>query len=176
MVASTETIKATCHARSNSLPSKSHPLIVSVEDQLQKLRSSELAMVCKSLAALKDLVEGVGNLLQLPLAQKALCNKQKDKSIENFLDGSLRLLDICGNIKDIFVHIKGCVQDLESSLCRRNGLESGLANEIEKYFISRKKVNKIVCKGADNLKIVQKGNLALLDEVRELVDLVGLLS
>ncbi|KAJ4702245.1 putative Eukaryotic translation initiation factor 3 subunit A [Melia azedarach] len=51
MDVSITTTKASCHGRSNSLPSKSHPFIVSVEDQLQGSRSSEAASSSPFLSA-----------------------------------------------------------------------------------------------------------------------------
>ncbi|KAL5845430.1 hypothetical protein ACOSQ4_011388 [Xanthoceras sorbifolium] len=184
MEATNATAKASSHARSNSLPSGSHPLIVSVEDQLQRLRASSEAtttsspsMICQNLVGLKDLYECVDNMLQfqLPLAQKAFCNEQKDKSVGDVLDGSLRLLDMCGNTRDVFSHMKSCVQELESSLRRRNVRESSLANEIEKYTISRKEVHKMVRKCLGDSKTTQKGKLAVLDKGQDLVTRVDML-
>ncbi|KAL5778332.1 hypothetical protein ACOSP7_011258 [Xanthoceras sorbifolium] len=182
MEATNETAKASSHARSNSLPSGSHPLIVSVEDQLQRLRASSEAtttsspsMICQNLVGLKDLYECVNNMLQLPLAQKAFCNEQQDKSVGDVLDGSLRLLDMCGNTRDVFSHMKSCVQELESSLRRRNVRESSLANEIEKYTISRKEVHKMVRKCLGDSKTTQKGKLAVLDKGQDLVTMVDML-
>ncbi|KAI9200139.1 hypothetical protein LWI28_003191 [Acer negundo] len=162
MEASIATTKASCHARTNSLPSRSHPLIVNVEDQLQRLRAASISLeattsstsiLCQNLAGLKDLFDCVDNMLQLPLTRKALCNEQQDhKCVEDVLDGSLRLLDMCGNTRDVFSYAKSCTQELESSLRRRNVREFSLANEIDKYMISRKKVNKMVRKCSSNLK------------------------
>ncbi|KAL5847964.1 hypothetical protein ACOSQ3_011488 [Xanthoceras sorbifolium] len=183
MEASIAITKGSCHARSNSLPSRSHPLIVSVDDQLQRLRGSLEAttspspsMICQNLAALKDLFECVDNMLQLPLARKALCNiEQQDKCIEDVLDGSLRLLDMCGNTRDVFSHMKSCVQELESSLRRRNVRESSLANDIDKYMISRKQVNKMVRKLSGDFKTMQEEKLEILDKDQDLVTVVDML-
>ncbi|KAK3038863.1 hypothetical protein RJ639_028585 [Escallonia herrerae] len=58
--------KPTCHARSNSsLPARSHPLIVSVEDHLHRLKASEVtssssaSSLCNKLDGLKDLHESL---------------------------------------------------------------------------------------------------------------------
>ncbi|TXG51947.1 hypothetical protein EZV62_021116 [Acer yangbiense] len=175
MEASIATTKASCHARTNSLPSRSHPLIVNVEDQLQRLRASvsleattsSTSILCQNLAGLKDLSDCVDNMLQLPLAQKALCNEQQDhKCVEDVLDGSLRLLDMCGNTRDVFSYVKSCTQELESSLRRRNVREFSLANEIDKYMISRKKVKRMVRKCSSNLK---QDNLQIISDQELLV-------
>ncbi|KAK2660860.1 hypothetical protein Ddye_007393 [Dipteronia dyeriana] len=181
MEASIATTKASCHARNNSLPSRSHPLIVNVEDQLQRLRASisleatpsSTSILCQNLACLKDLFDCVDNMLQLPLARKALCNEQQEhKCVEDVLDGSLRLLDMCGNTRDLFSYAKSCAQELESSLRRRNVCEFSLANEIDKYMISRKKVDKMVRKCSSNLK---DDNLAISDQELVVVAIVDLL-
>ncbi|KAK0575537.1 hypothetical protein LWI29_002280 [Acer saccharum] len=82
---------------------------------------------------------------------------------------------MCGNIRDVFSHMKNCVQELESSLRRRNVQESSLANEIEKYMISRKQANKMVRKCSGNFKTMQKGKLAILDKDQDLVTMVDML-
>ncbi|XVF35858.1 hypothetical protein REPUB_Repub19eG0007500 [Reevesia pubescens] len=175
------TKQANFHARSNSLPSKSHPLVADVEDQVRRLRASEAtssssSSLCQNLAALKDMYECTDNLLQLRLTQKAFSNERNDRYVEDMMDGSLKLLDICSSSMDALSQIKGSVQDLESSLRRRNGCESSLANEIRKYFISRKQVNKFVCKCFGNMKRMQKSNATITDNNHGFVALVGMLK
>ncbi|XP_017981161.1 PREDICTED: LOW QUALITY PROTEIN: uncharacterized protein LOC18591673 [Theobroma cacao] len=175
------TMKSNFHARSNSLPSKSHPLVADVEDQLRRFRASEAtfsspSVLCQNLSALKDLYECADNLLQLQLAQKAFSNELHDKCVEDMLDGSLRVLDICSLSKDALSQIKGCLQDLESSFRRRTGCESSLANEIRKYFISRKQVSKIVCKCFGNMKRMQKRNAATPENDHDFVAVVSVLK
>ncbi|EOY15209.1 Uncharacterized protein TCM_034354 [Theobroma cacao] len=175
------TMKSNFHARSNSLPSKSQPLVADVEDQLRRFRASEAtfsspSVLCQNLSALKDLYECADNLLQLQLAQKAFSNELHDKCVEDMLDGSLRVLDICSLSKDALSQIKGCLQDLESSFRRRTGCESSLANEIRKYFISRKQVSKIVCKCFGNMKRMQKRNAAIPENDHDFVAVVSVLK
>ncbi|KAK6245655.1 hypothetical protein SCA6_008745 [Theobroma cacao] len=175
------TMKSNFHARSNSLPSKSHPLVADVEDQLRRFRASEAtfsspSVLCQNLSALKDLYECADNLLQLQLAQKAFSNELHDKCVEDMLDGSLRVLDICSSSKDALSQIKGCLQDLESSFRRRTGCESSLANEIRKYFISRKQVSKIVCECFGNMKRMQKRNAAIPENDHDFVAVVSMLK
>ncbi|KAK3425129.1 hypothetical protein EUGRSUZ_I01684 [Eucalyptus grandis] len=104
MASSVEISKFIGHSRSISLPSRSHPLTTSVKDQLERLRSSEAtsSSVCKSLGGLKDLYESINDLLQLPLAQQAISHDYHSKCIEPLLDGSIRLLDFCGTIREVF--------------------------------------------------------------------------
>ncbi|KAL0360430.1 UNVERIFIED_CONTAM: hypothetical protein Sradi_3727500 [Sesamum radiatum] len=90
---------AAFHSRSNSFPSQSHPVMDGVEDHLCRLKSSEAAStsassVCANLASLRDLHEGINNLIQMASIQQALSNEQDENWINELLEGSLRLVDL----------------------------------------------------------------------------------
>ncbi|OMO72162.1 hypothetical protein COLO4_27794 [Corchorus olitorius] len=146
---------ASFHARSNSLPSRQHPLTSQIEENLNRLRSSQSASTSSSLGqqliGLQDLNEYVDILLQLPLNQQALAQEEQRKCVEELLDGSLVLLDVCNIAKDALLQTKEFTQELQSILRRRRGVE-GLANEVRKYLTSRKAVKKAICKALKNLK------------------------
>ncbi|KAH7567041.1 hypothetical protein JRO89_XS07G0009700 [Xanthoceras sorbifolium] len=155
--------KAKCHVRSISLPSRTHPLTSSVEDQLNRLNTSQAtssssfsSSVCQKLGGLGDLYENVDDLLQLPLTQQALSHEQHKEKVEEILDGSLRLVDVCGTTRDLFSQIKECVQELESSLRRKRGDESNMADQVSAYMISKKKLSKSIGKLSQNLKRMKK--------------------
>ncbi|KAF8022616.1 hypothetical protein BT93_F0205 [Corymbia citriodora subsp. variegata] len=158
MASSVEISKFTGHSRSISLPSRSHPLTTSVEDQLERLRSSEAtsSSVCQNLGGLKDLYESINDFLQLPLTQQAISHDNHSKCIEPLLDGSIRLLDFCGTIREVFSQMEECVQGLESSLRRKRGGDSGLVSEVESYIKSKKRLQKVISKISENLKRVEK--------------------
>ncbi|KAL2503868.1 hypothetical protein Adt_19489 [Abeliophyllum distichum] len=128
------------HVRSNSLPSKSHPVIANVKDHICRLKSFQEASVsasslCTNLATLRDLHEDINNLIQLPSVQKALIDENWASEL---LDGSLELVDICGIARDIILLTKESVEELESSLRRNRGIDT--------YMNSRKKIEKMVKK------------------------------
>ncbi|KAH7567034.1 hypothetical protein JRO89_XS07G0009000 [Xanthoceras sorbifolium] len=117
-----------------------HPELIlltsSVEDQLNRLSTSQAtssssfsSSVCQKLGGLRDLYENVDDLLQLPLTQQALSHEQHRKKVEEILDGSLRLVDVCGTTRDLFSQIKECVQELESFVRRKRGDGSNLADQ-----------------------------------------------
>ena len=162
---------ATCHVRSVSWPSSSHPLSVSVEDQLDRLRSSQTpsTSVYQKARGLRVLYERVDDFLQLPLTHQTLSNEQQKERAEEVLNGSLLLLDVCNNTKDVF-SMKECFKRLESSLRRRKGGESGIASEIEAYVVSRKQLNKTTRKCFRNLKSMEKKNTSAVDAVGMLRD------
>lgn len=169
------TSKASCHVRSISLPSESHPLTQSVKVRLGRLRSSQetSSLNCQGLSGLlKNLYESVDDFIQLPLTYQAISNVQHQGSVDEVLDRSLRLLEVCGATKDIFSQMKECLKDLESSIRRKRG-ESSLAGDIEAYMISRKKLKKVISKSKSfrSLKTMEKDISVAQDKHTTLVTL-----
>ncbi|KAJ6773447.1 hypothetical protein OIU79_017007 [Salix purpurea] len=158
---------AACHVRSISLPSRSHPLNASVEDQLDRLRSSLTASTSAyhKLSGLKALYECVEDFLQLPSTQQTLSSEQQKERGEEVLNGSLLLLDMCSTTRDVFSSMKECLQELESSLRRRKGGESGFSSEVESYMMSRKKIEKTIRRCFKNLKSTEKNIASAVDAV-----------
>ncbi|XP_043805315.1 uncharacterized protein LOC122721524 [Manihot esculenta] len=142
---------AACHLRSISLPSRSHPLTLSIEEQLYKLKASQSSSIGHKLSGLKKFLECVDNLLQLPHAQRTLSHEAKPVC-RNALNESLELLDLCDFTREFFSRMKESVQELELSLRRRKGRVCGLTDEVDAYMVSRKKLNKAICKCLRNLK------------------------
>ncbi|KAL7117650.1 hypothetical protein ACP275_03G085500 [Erythranthe tilingii] len=139
---------ANFHSRSNSFPSQSHPTIGNVEDHLCRLRDSEANYVCANLASLRNLHEGINDLIQMPSIQQTLSH---ENWINELLDGSLKLVDLCALSREIVSLTKESVQDLESSI-RRNKSEAATSADISAYVASRKKITKMVNKSIKNLK------------------------
>ncbi|XP_050145145.1 uncharacterized protein LOC126620873 [Malus sylvestris] len=144
------------HTRSNSFPSRPHLIVHEADQHLCRLRSSEATCTSSSsisdkLSGLQDLHYCTENLLQLPLSQQALSQEQNDKYANELLDGSIRLLEVCGTAKDSLSQSKECIQDLQSIIRRRGG-ESALTSEVRKYMASRKMVKKAIHKAMVNLK------------------------
>ncbi|XP_042508570.1 uncharacterized protein LOC122084412 [Macadamia integrifolia] len=171
--------KASRHARSISLPSRSHPLTLQVEEQLNRLRASEVpssSSIFYNLGDLKDLFESVNDLLHLPLTQQTLAQERGEKWVDELLDGSLRSLDVCSTARDGLSQMKECVTVLQSSL-RRIRVESGLATAVEAYNMCRKKVTKMISKCLGDLKKVKKQRAfsSLLDKNRDIVAIVSVL-
>ncbi|XWS67648.1 hypothetical protein CRYUN_Cryun04dG0023900 [Craigia yunnanensis] len=134
--------KTSYHARSYSLPSRSHLLTSEVDEHLSRLRTSEAASTSSSLShklnGLQDLQDCTDRLLQLPLDQQALAKEQQRKFVHEPLDGSLRLSGICSIAKDALSQTKEYTQEIQSILHRRRGAETRLAIEVKKYLNSRK--------------------------------------
>ncbi|KAG4168596.1 hypothetical protein ERO13_A12G034900v2 [Gossypium hirsutum] len=114
---------ASYHARSNSLPSRQHPIVSQIDENLNRLRASQSASTSSSighnLCGLQDLHECVDVLLQFPLTQQALDQEKRREMVEELLDGSLMLLDLCTTAKDALLQTKECTRELQSILRRR---------------------------------------------------------
>ncbi|XP_022748870.1 uncharacterized protein LOC111298421 [Durio zibethinus] len=155
MVTSPSNIQPSYHSRSNSLPSREHPITSQIDENLNRLRASKSASTSSSIGhklnGLQDLHEYVDTLLQLPLTQQALAQKQQWQWVEELLDASLMLLDACSTAKDALLQTKEGTQELQSIFRRRRDVE-GLVDEVRKYLTSRKAVKKAVCKALKNLK------------------------
>ncbi|KAJ7967096.1 hypothetical protein O6P43_011401 [Quillaja saponaria] len=153
--------KSHCHARSNSFPSRQHPIFLQCNEHLCRLddsdtTSSSSSSVSHELSGLQDLLVCVEKLFQLPLTQQAISQESSEKWVDEVLDGSLRLLDVCTTAKDGLLLTKECVQELQSIIRRRRGGDMELATEIRKFLTSRKVVRKAICKALGNLKGVEK--------------------
>ncbi|KAK9129284.1 hypothetical protein Sjap_009771 [Stephania japonica] len=171
-------IKTSYHTRSVSLPSRPSPLTVGVEQQLQRLRSSQDASTssqCRKLSGLRGLYDCVDDLLHLPHTQKALSQLRSEEGVNEVLDGSLRVLDVCNTTRDVLLEMKKSAQDLLSSLRRKRGGEAGLADDVKEYMICQKKLNKIVHKCVEDLKKMESKHISfsLLEEDPNVVAIVG---
>ncbi|KAL6346826.1 hypothetical protein AAG906_002942 [Vitis piasezkii] len=148
--------KASYHARSISLPSTPHPLIPEFDEILCRLRASEAtsssSSISHKLSGLRDVHDCVDDLLLLPFTQQTLAQNRHEKWVDELLDGSLRLLDICGAAKDSLLQTREGAHELQSSMRRRRGTENGISSEIGNYLTSRKKVKKTIHKCLRNLK------------------------
>ncbi|XP_039006642.1 uncharacterized protein LOC120134242 [Hibiscus syriacus] len=143
--------KSNFHARSNSLPSRPHPLVAQINEHLCRLKSNKSASssslsMARNLSCLTDLYKLVDNLLQLPITQKSLAQRCNDEQVNKLLNGSLKLLDVCGEAKGALLQAKEDTKQLQSILRRRRGDEAGFTNEAKQYLASRKKAKKLINK------------------------------
>ena len=91
MAASPVNPKSHQHTRSNSLPTRTHPLISEFNDQLSKLRDFEetspsSTSICQKLNGLQDLHGCVDKLLQLPFTQPWQKNSTRNGFMRCWMD------------------------------------------------------------------------------------------
>ncbi|KAH6821064.1 hypothetical protein C2S53_014974 [Perilla frutescens var. hirtella] len=147
---------ANFHSRSNSFPSQSNPVMDDVQDQLCRLKSSmnpstSANSISANLASLTDLHQGITNLIQMPSIQQSLSKEEGESWMNELLEESIRLMDLCGFTREVVCLTKESVQDLESSIRRSRG-ETATSDHINAYMASRKKINKMVKKCLRNFK------------------------
>ncbi|XP_020216839.1 uncharacterized protein LOC109800470 [Cajanus cajan] len=167
------------HVRSNSFPSVSHPSISKVEEELSKLKTWEATSTSTSksigigLSLLQDLHICLEGLLNLPSTQKMISNHQGEKCMEELLDGSVRILDVCGITRDTMLQIKENVQSLHSALRRRKG-DSSIERIVAEYNFFSKKMKKNAKKLITSLKQMETkfGVSPLLNQDQQLASLV----
>ncbi|KAG1361048.1 hypothetical protein COCNU_09G005110 [Cocos nucifera] len=134
------------HLRSISMPSRSHPLALQVEEELHELKtcvaSSSLTshMMGNALRGLGDLYSCIEELLHLPHNQQALSHLPQKRWLEEELDGSVRLLDSCGAARDSLVTVKEHIQDLQLAL--RRGGDAAIQSKMHAYIHFGKKAQK----------------------------------
>ncbi|KAG1361049.1 hypothetical protein COCNU_09G005120 [Cocos nucifera] len=133
------------HVRSISLPSRSHPFALRVEEELHKLRtcvvSSSLTSqeMCNGLRRLRDLYDCTEELVRLPYNQQALCHPHQKEWLEQELDGSIKVLDLCGTLREKLVTMREHVQDLQLALRRR---DTSTESKLHAYIRSGKQAQK----------------------------------
>ncbi|KAG9443160.1 hypothetical protein H6P81_019014 [Aristolochia fimbriata] len=157
------------HVRSISLPTRSHPLASTIEEELQKLRSSEAftettgvpsaAAISSGLCGLGEVYDSVAALLLLPQTQQALAQNRNEKWVEELLDGSVKLVDMCDASRNVLLHMKEDAKELHSALRRRKGDQESMECKIAHYLSSRKKLKKQINKHLATLKKME-GNTA----------------
>ncbi|XP_056686760.1 uncharacterized protein [Spinacia oleracea] len=156
---------ASYHTRSFSFPSNSHPVADQLDEQLSRLRSSQAAStssLTNKLNGLNDLYKCVEEFLQLPHNQKTVSQSQGESSVEQVLDGSLRLLDICATSRDVLALSKERLQDIQSVLRRRCNGELDITNEVAEYLKTRKSSKKIIKKCLKDIIAVDKTNESIV--------------
>lgn len=155
MVISSKPSTSRYQIRSISLPCRSHPSTIRIEQELNKLKTWEASSVfteksiCDGLNGLTALYKCMEELLNLPLTQQALSNNQNEKWVNELLDGSVKFLDICGLARDMVSQIKEQVRDLRCALRRRKG-DPSIEESVAEYISFRKRIKKDAKKlGAD---------------------------
>ncbi|GMH06594.1 hypothetical protein Nepgr_008434 [Nepenthes gracilis] len=142
---SSKKVNNSCHFRSISLPSKSNPIIERIGEELNKLKAweesstSTAQVISIGLIGLSDLYRCIDDVLSLPLTQQALPLHHHERSVDELLETSLSLLDICSAARETVLQLKESVRDLRSAVRRRkdgSSVESSIAN----YMCSRKRI------------------------------------
>ena len=145
--------------RSISLPVRSHPSTIRVEEELNKLKSweasssSKVETICIVLSGLSELYRYIEELLNLPLTQQALSQHQNQKWFNDLLlESSLMYLDICGNTRDVILLMQETIRELQSGLRRIKVGDLSIESIVTAYNCSRRKMRKEIARSLASLK------------------------
>ncbi|XP_027362703.1 uncharacterized protein LOC113870308 [Abrus precatorius] len=134
--------------RSISLPTRSHPSTVQIEEELNKLKawetssSSEVERIFFGLSGLVELHKCIEDLLKLPLTQQALSHYHNQKWVDELLECPVRFLDILGETRDAIMLMKGNVRELQSALRRRKIGDLVIESHVSSYWSLRRNTRK----------------------------------
>ncbi|KAJ3690842.1 hypothetical protein LUZ61_020006 [Rhynchospora tenuis] len=134
------------HTRSVSLTTRSHPFVLRAKEELNKLRacvgSSRLTyeIMLDALKAIGCVYESINELLCMSSNQIGLSRMQHRRWVEQELEESVKLLDMCSTSRDNLDSIKYHVLDLE--LATRRGDSETMKSKLRDYNLTLKKANR----------------------------------
>nr|CAB3481959.1 unnamed protein product [Digitaria exilis] len=129
------------HQRSVSLPSSPRTNEASIEDELQNLK----AIVCSSSATIETMVDGLSRIgIIYSRINELIClassQRGQRKAVEEELDHSLILLDLCSSMQESFAELKASVQEMQLALKR--GDDVSVQAKVQSYTRLAKKAQK----------------------------------
>ncbi|XP_078173946.1 uncharacterized protein LOC144567652 [Carex rostrata] len=141
-----------CHSRSNSLPSRSHSFVLKAEEELTKVRayvgssSVNNERMLDAIRAIGRVYECINDVVSMSSNQNCLSQQQQRRWIDQELEESIKLLDICSTSRENLDAMKCYIQNQESSIRRgeSNGSKGSvrdLSNLVKKACKDVKKHN-----------------------------------
>ncbi|XP_078173952.1 uncharacterized protein LOC144567658 [Carex rostrata] len=165
-----------CHSRSNSVPIRSHYFVLKLEEELNKLRayagSSSLTyeIMLDAMKAVGDVYECINDVLCMSSNQNCLSQSQQRRWIDQELEESIKLLDICSTSRENLDAMKCYIQNQESAI--RRGESKGTRSSVKDLSNLVKKACKDVKKhNSRKNESLDGGSLAcasVIMEAREL--------
>jgi Ca2+-binding EF-hand superfamily protein len=158
-----------CHQRSASVPSSPCSSRSKVEEQIQILK----ATVSSPSATIQTIVDGLPKLASIyTCIDELICfpssQRQQRKAVEEELDRSLVLLDLCNTMQESFAELRTSVQEMQLGIKRGDDVTvqakaQSFARLVKKAQKQLKKINSKVVLDTDSGRVVK-----LLCESREI--------
>ncbi|VAH93508.1 unnamed protein product [Triticum turgidum subsp. durum] len=162
-----------CHQRSASLPSIDHSSESKVDVELQRLKScisspfATIVTMCGGYARLGDIYKNIEEIMDLPSNQVGLSFPPNKKMVEEELERSLVLIDLCNSMQENLAGLKMNTQELE--LVLKRGDDAAVQLKVESFIRLAKQAQKPFKKITSSKAVAEDCRLVrVLAEAREM--------
>ncbi|KAL6658372.1 hypothetical protein ACP70R_003958 [Stipagrostis hirtigluma subsp. patula] len=171
-ITTSSTANMASHQRSTSLPSKPFSTEAKVEEELQSFKAcisspcATIDVMCDGLRMLRDIYNCIEEIMCLPSNQASLSKPQQKKLVEEELEQSLLLIDLCNTMLENLSELKITIQELQMFLKRGDDVSVQL--KIESFVRLAKKAQKSFKKTSNKATSEGCRLIRLLSEAREM--------